>query len=239
MRTLLDMRIVGAPVEEATDVFEAVFGRVSATAVCPEDILLKPSFQPAGGATQFQTAYSLLSAVLILALASPLMLLVALLVRISFPGSVLVRTQCAGLNGKPFTLLRFRSRHDYREAIHPDMAEHAGVAPLGQLLGRTGLDVLPALVNVLRGEMSFVGPRPEQVEYVDELTKLIPYYSQRNVVKPGLIGWAQLNVRRRDSPESAIRKLEYDLYYIKNVSAWLDFYIGLNTFRNLLMGWPS
>ena len=161
-------------------------------------------------------------------LALPLMLLVALAIRLTSPGPVLYHQQRVGQHGRIFIVHKFRSMRQDAEADTGAVWAQANdprVTPIGRFLRRTRLDELPQLWNVLVGDMSFVGPRPERPEFVEELTKQIPFYGQRHVVKPGLTGWAQVRYTYGASVEDAMEKLQYDLFYIKNLSMRSDIYI--------------
>jgi len=172
-----------------------------------------------------------------LAAAAPVMLLTALLVRLDSRGAVLYRQERVGLDGKTFTLLKFRSMDaDAEAAGAPRWAQGQDprVTRVGAIIRPLRIDELPQLVNVLRGEMSLTGPRPERPEFVEELGRVIPFYHQRSYVKPGLTGWAQVNFRYGASVADSREKLAYDLYYMKNRSLVLDFLILLATVRVVL-----
>jgi lipopolysaccharide/colanic/teichoic acid biosynthesis glycosyltransferase len=151
---------------------------------------------------------------------------------------VLYHQRRVGLHGRIFTLHKFRSMQDNAEAgTGPVWASKDGdsrVTMVGLWLRRTRLDELPQLWNVLKGDMSFVGPRPERPEFVSELTRQIPFYGQRHIVRPGLTGWAQVRYTYGASVEDAIEKLQYDLYYIKNLSVALDVVIMLETIKTVI-----
>jgi exopolysaccharide biosynthesis polyprenyl glycosylphosphotransferase len=168
----------------------------------------------------------------------PLMTVIAILVALTSRGPVLIRQKRVGRDGLIFTLLKFRSM----VALSPDgLAETNGaqwssgkdvrVTPVGRFLRASHLDELPQLANIVRGELSFVGPRPERPEFVEVLKKEIPFYETRHLILPGITGWAQLNYRYGSSIEDAVRKLEYELYYLKNRSLVLDGAIILRTLK--------
>jgi lipopolysaccharide/colanic/teichoic acid biosynthesis glycosyltransferase len=160
-------------------------------------------------------------------LSSPVLLLTALAVKLSSSGPVLWRQTRTGLDGAPFTLYRFRSTRSG--------AEGPELTPVGRFICRLGFDRLPQLFNVLKGDMSIAGPSPERPEFVDALTALIPYYRQRNCVRPGITGWAQIRPGQGDAPEDAGAGLEYDLYYIKHMSLALDTFIFVHTLKGILL----
>jgi exopolysaccharide biosynthesis polyprenyl glycosylphosphotransferase len=168
----------------------------------------------------------------------PLMLLLAVAVKLTSRGPVLFRQTRTGRGGKQFVLYKFRSMYASAEdATGPVWAtkDDPRVTPFGRFLRRSRLDELPQFFNVLFGDMSIVGPRPERPEFVRVLTEQIPYYRQRHCVKPGITGWAQINHKYGDTLEDTIRKLEYDLYYIKNLSPSLDAYIIFQTLKTMLL----
>jgi exopolysaccharide biosynthesis polyprenyl glycosylphosphotransferase len=175
----------------------------------------------------------------LLAVTLPLMLLTALAVRLDSPGPVFYRQKRTGLNGGDFTLFKFRSmRVDAEAAGRPvwAAADDPRVTRVGQIIRRLRIDELPQLLNVLRGEMSFIGPRPERPEFVAQLSRQIPLYAHRACVKPGLTGWAQVSFPYGASVDDARHKLSYDLYYIKHRSALLDLLILFATVRVILFG---
>src|SRR5208283_2446432 len=170
--------------------------------------------------------------------AAPVMLVVALLVRLASPGPVLFRQARVGLHGRVFNVLKFRSMYVDAEARTGAVwarKDDPRVTPVGRWIRRFRLDELPQLFNVLRGEMAVVGPRPERVEFVRTLTEQIPFYGQRHFIKPGITGWAQINHKYGDTLEDTITKLEYDLYYLKNLSLSLDLYIMFHTAKVMLL----
>jgi exopolysaccharide biosynthesis polyprenyl glycosylphosphotransferase len=171
-------------------------------------------------------------------LTAPLQLLLALLVKLSGRGPAFYRQTRVGQYGRPFSMLKLRTMRVDAENGEARWAQ--GDDPrqtgLGRILRRTRLDELPQLLNILRGEMSFVGPRPERPEFVATLEKAIPYYAWRHAVRPGLSGWAQINYPYGSSVEDSVRKLEYDLYYIRNFSLATDLFIVLRTIAAAMRG---
>jgi exopolysaccharide biosynthesis polyprenyl glycosylphosphotransferase len=173
-----------------------------------------------------------------LIIATPVLLVVALLVKVTSRGPVLYHQQRVGQHGRTFTVHKFRSMRADAEAKTGAVwaaSNDSRVTPIGRLLRKSRLDELPQLWNVLRGEMSFVGPRPERPEFVRQLTEQIPYYGQRHVVRPGLTGWAQVRYSYGASTEDALQKLQYDLYYIKNLSISLDLFIIFSTIKTVVL----
>lgn len=170
---------------------------------------------------------------------SPFLLMGAVLVRIASPGPIIFRQERAGRFGRPFTVLKLRTMHLVSE---PDGVarwadqEKARIFSIGNFLRTFRIDEIPQLINVMRGEMSFVGPRPEQVSIVEDLAEVIPFYRERLLIQPGITGWAQVNYPYGASVEDAARKLEYDLYYMKHMGIFLDFFILLETVKIILTG---
>jgi lipopolysaccharide/colanic/teichoic acid biosynthesis glycosyltransferase len=155
------------------------------------------------------------------------------------PGPILYRQERVGLDGKPFLLLKFRSmRVDAEREAGPQWAavEDPRVTRVGRFIRQTRIDEMPQVLNVLGGSMSFIGPRPERPYFVDKLCESIPYYSERHRVKPGITGWAQIHYPYGASDDDAKEKLQYDLYYIKNYSLFLDFIILIQTAQVIF--WP-
>ena len=168
----------------------------------------------------------------------PLMVLVALAIRLESEGPVLFRQIRTGRNNREFRILKFRSMRTDAEADGARWAqrEDPRATKVGRFIRLTRLDELPQLINVLRGEMSFIGPRPERPEFVRELEKSIPFYDFRHVVRPGITGWAQVLYPYGSSVNDSREKLQYDLYYIKNYSLALDLVIIFKTARVVLSG---
>lgn len=203
--TFLELDFGGIRIEEVSALYERTFGRIHASDAWPPRFIVADVFEPDPAISRLQAIYSPVLAGGLLLLLAPVMLAVAAWVRFSSGGPVLVRPCRAGLDGIPFGLWRFRV---------------AGV-PGGQWLRRWSLDAWPQLLNVLAGQMLIVGPAPERPEYAATLSSLIPFYSQRSRVKPGITGWEQVH-RFESGGADTLRRLEYDLYYIKNLAPSLD-----------------
>ena len=168
----------------------------------------------------------------------PFVFMTALLIKLESPGPVLYRQKRVGWDEKEFDLIKFRSMRQDAETNGAVWAQENDprVTRVGRIIRKLRIDELPQLWNVLNGDMSFVGPRPERPEFVKILKEEIPYYSLRHSMRPGITGWAQVNYRYGASKEDALEKLQYDLYYIKNMSMFLDFYILLRTVRVMIFG---
>lgn len=173
-----------------------------------------------------------------LILSLPITLVAALLVRIDSPGPVLFCQKRAGLDGVPFTLIKFRTMRADAEAHGAVWARQhdSRVTRIGKILRKSRIDEIPQLFNVLRGAMSLVGPRPERPEFIESLSKAIPFYQERLLVAPGVTGWAQVVFPYAASIESSRKKLQYDLYYIKHMSFFFDLLIMLRTIKTILVG---
>lgn len=235
---LLELRLSGARIQEAGALYELVTGRVSLRTLRPAMLVFSDEIAPGSFNVSLQKIYSFLIAAVGLVVASPFILLVALAVRVTSPGPILYRQSRVGLQGHVFKVLKFRSMYTNAEAGTGAVwaqKDDPRITPVGRWLRKFRMDELPQLLNVLRGEMAIVGPRPERPEFVKTLTREIPFYGQRHFVKPGITGWAQINHKYGDTLEDTITKLEYDLYYLKNLSLSLDLYIMFHTAKVMLL----
>ena len=238
IQQLLNLRFSGIPIDEAATTFESVFGRVSIQDIRPSQLIFSPELGPRRWMVAVQDAYSMVLGIIGILLTSPVMCLVALLVKFSSPGPVLLRQTRMGLQGQHFVLYKFRSMYadaESRSGAVWATKDDPRVTPIGRWLRRLRLDELPQFFNVVRGEMSIVGPRPERPEFSTMLEEKIPFYKQRLWVKPGITGWAQINHKYGDTVEDSLIKLEYDLYYIKNLGPALDAYIIFHTLKVMLL----
>ncbi len=235
MDKLLEMKLDGVNFDHLASVYEEYTGKIAVENLRPSWLIFSAGFRKTRFADRRPSACSTsLVAGLGLLLGAPLMLLlVALAVKLTSAGPALYHQERVGQHGRIFTVHKFRSMRQDAEARHRRrLGVEAGdprVTPIGGILRRTRLDELPQLWNVLIGDMSFVGPRPERPEFVGELTEEIPFYGQRHIVRPGLTGWAQVRYTYGASVEDALQKLQYDLFYIKNLSIALDLFIMLET----------
>ena len=235
---LLELRFAGNVIEEAANTYERVCGRVCLKEIRPSQLIFSGELGPRPQNLVYQRLSNMIVAVIGIVAALPLMFLTALAVRLSSPGAVLYRQTRVGLDGALFTLYKFRSmRADAELATGAVWAQKDDprVTMVGRIIRRIRFDELPQLYNVLKGEMSIVGPRPERPEFVKALSEQIPYYRQRHCVRPGITGWAQINYKYGDTLQDTITKLEYDLYYIKNMSMALDTYIIFHTLKAMLL----
>jgi sugar transferase (PEP-CTERM system associated) len=235
---LLELRFAGHIIEEVASTYERVCGRVSLKELRPSQLIFSGELGPRPQNLITQRVWNMVVAVIGLIVSSPIMLLTALAVRVSSPGLILYQQERVGLDGALFTVFKFRSmRADAEAATGAVWAakDDPRATPVGRFIRRVRFDELPQLYNVLKGEMSIVGPRPERPEFVKALSEKIPYYRQRHCVRPGITGWAQINYKYGDTELDTIQKLEYDLYYIKNMSLSLDNYIIFHTLKAMLL----
>jgi exopolysaccharide biosynthesis polyprenyl glycosylphosphotransferase len=188
--------------------------------------------------TAIQRFYSFLIALFGTILVAPIMLAVAILVKTTSPGPVLYRQRRVGREGRVFEVLKFRSMYVDAEARTGAVwatKNDPRITPLGRWIRKLRFDEFPQFFNVLKGDMSIVGPRPERPEFVEMLSREIPFYGQRHAILPGVTGWAQISHKYGDTIEDTVAKLEFDLYYLKNMSVSLDFYIIFHTIKVMLL----
>ncbi|MBI5789496.1 MAG: TIGR03013 family PEP-CTERM/XrtA system glycosyltransferase [Candidatus Schekmanbacteria bacterium] len=236
---LLNCKLKGIDILDCPNFYERITGKILIQDLRPSWLIFSSGFKQRRFYHLTKQILDTICAVIALVISSPLMLLVAVLVKLDSPGPVLFKQERAGENGKSFTLIKFRSMaHNAEEETGPvwAMDNDSRVTGVGKIIRKLRLDELPQIINVLRGEMSFVGPRPERPFFIEKLQKLIPYYNQRLMVKPGITGWAAVKYQYSSSVESALEKLQYDLYYIKNRSLILDAQIVLQTFHVIISG---
>ncbi|HUG37544.1 MAG TPA: TIGR03013 family XrtA/PEP-CTERM system glycosyltransferase, partial [Candidatus Limnocylindrales bacterium] len=233
-KALLDCRMRGIQVEDWPTFYEKETGKILVTDLRPSWLIFSDGFVKTARTEIIKRTVDMALSLVGLLLALPIMALVGLAIKLESAGPVLFRQPRLGQNGRVFILNKFRSmRRDAEKETGPVWATERDprTTRVGALLRRTRLDELPQLFNVLVGDMSFIGPRPERPEFVYELQKQIPFYMERLSVKPGITGWAQVQYGYGASVEDALEKLQYDLYYIKNLSLFLDLLILLNTIQ--------
>jgi sugar transferase (PEP-CTERM system associated) len=241
LRELLDCRFAGIEVTELLTFLERETGRVRIDVLNPSWLIFGEGFKRGELRRLTSRMLDLSASALIVAITTPLMLLTAIAIKLEggWHAQVLYRQERVGLGGKPFRLLKFRSmRIDAESDGQPKWAQKSDprVTRVGAIIRTLRVDELPQILNVLRGHMSFVGPRPERPHFVAELAEKIPYYVQRHCVKPGITGWAQLCYPYGSSEQDALEKLQYDLYYIKNSDLLLDLAILVQTVEVVFMG---
>jgi sugar transferase (PEP-CTERM system associated) len=239
VRALVRLRIQGIRVEDAHSTISALNGRVWLSTVKPSWFVFSDGFHRSRVTMFLKRLCDLVFSMVGFLVSLPVMLLLALAIRLESKGPVIFRQTRVGLRGATFELLKFRSmRADAEQGTGAQWAkvDDPRVTWLGKYLRKFRLDELPQFINILRGEMSFVGPRPERPFFVDRLRQKISYYDERHSVRPGLTGWAQVQYPYGASEEDAAHKLEYDLFYLKNMSIFFDCAIILQTIRRVCKG---
>ncbi len=234
---LLDLRFAGVIVEEAGTAYEQACHRICTKELRPSQLIFSGELGPRRRMAGLQMLYGVPLVLVGTLVSFPAMLVAAIAIKLTSPGPVLFRQQRVGMNGRTFTLYKFRSMYADAEARTGAVwakKDDPRITPVGKWIRRLRIDELPQLWNVLRGDMSLVGPRPERPEFVRVLSAKIPYYPQRHSVKPGITGWAQINHKYGDTIEDAVVKLEFDLYYIKHMAVSLDLYIMFHTAKTML-----
>ena len=238
LNELLRAKLSGIRIEDAATIYERMTGKILTDGLNPSWLIFSDGFCASRTTRAVKRGVDLLLALAGLVLASPLMLLAAIAIRLDSPGPILYCHERVGENGRVFTLCKFRSMRPDAENGTPIWASDNDerVTRVGRFLRLARLDEMPQLWNVLRGDMSFVGPRPERPFFVEQLAAAIPYYNERHAVKPGVTGWAQVKYRYGASIEDAREKLRYDLYYIKYLSIVFDLTIVVDTVKVILSG---
>jgi sugar transferase (PEP-CTERM system associated) len=238
MDQLLQMKLDGVRFDHLASVYEECTGKIAVENLRPSWFIFSSGFRKSRSLEAAKRAMDIVMSLIGIVLTAPIMLMVAALVRITSPGPVIYQQQRVGKNGRVFTLYKFRSMRNDAEKHTGAVWATAGdtrVTPIGRFLRKARLDELPQFWNVLRGDMSFVGPRPERPEFVNELTRQIPFYGERHTVRPGLTGWAQVTFRYGATVEDSMEKLQCDLFYIKNLSIALDLFVILKTIQTVVL----
>jgi sugar transferase (PEP-CTERM system associated) len=240
MEELLECRLAGIDVLELATFLERETGKVRLDVSNPSWIVLGEGFRESPMLQIIERTFDILTSVLLLLPALPLMLMAAIAIRLEdgWNAPVFYRQLRVGRYNQTFQILKFRSmcQNAEEEGAVWALPRDPRITKVGACLRKTRIDELPQLINVLRGDMSFVGPRPERPEFVDALSQSIPYYRSRHAVKPGITGWAQLCYPYGASEQDALEKLQYDLFYVKHRSLILDFAIVLQTVEVVLWG---
>jgi sugar transferase (PEP-CTERM system associated) len=241
VREILDCKMDGVNVLDMLTFFERETGRIKLDLMNPSWLFLSDGFRFNAVRAAFKRGFDIVVSLLLLPVFLPLMLIVAIAIWIESlgEGPVIYKQTRVGLNNREFTIYKFRSMKLNAEEDGVARWAQAGdgrVTRVGAFIRKGRLDELPQIFNILKGDMSFVGPRPERPAFVDQLQQLYPYYRERHRMRPGLTGWAQISFQYGDTPEDAFRKLEYDLYYVKNYSIFLDLLVILHTMQVVLTG---
>jgi sugar transferase (PEP-CTERM system associated) len=236
--SLLNAKLAGVRVEDATTTYERLTGKILIDDLKPSWLIFSDGFHTSRFTRITKRMLDLALALIGLVVAAPLMLLTAIAIRLDSRGPIVYRQERVGEHGRIFTLCKFRSMRADAERGTPVWARDNDdrVTRVGRVIRLTRLDELPQLWNVLRGDMSLVGPRPERPYFVQQLAAAIPFYMARHAVKPGVTGWAQVKYRYGSSIEDAMEKLRYDLYYIKHLSIIFDLTIVIDTVKVILSG---
>jgi sugar transferase (PEP-CTERM system associated) len=239
MRELLDCKLRGVRVSDVATYFEQNLGQIRIESASAGWLIFGEGFNQGFLRTLVKRVFDIVSALILLVLTLPLMLVTALLVKLESPGPVFYSQERVGLNGRIFKVVKFRSmRNDAEKDGVPRWATagDSRVTRIGRILRKVRIDELPQLFCVLKGDMSMVGPRPERPYFVDQLVQDIPFYAVRHSVKPGVTGWAQVSYHYGASKEDTVEKLQYDLYYVKNHSLFLDVVVLFETIGVVLTG---
>ena len=244
VRDLLNARMKGIIVEDGIEVHERFTGKLAIESLNPSFLFFSKDFTTSRFEMALRRMGSLAFSLVGLVLTAPLMVLIALAIKLDSRGPVFFIQERAGLRGKPFRLVKFRTMHPIESAGDAERSvwgrDSTGrVTRAGRMLRKLRLDELPQFINILRGDMDLVGPRPEMVDNVKTMAEQIPYYSLRMGVRPGLTGWAQIRHGYSVSQEDVTEKMRYDLYYVKHMSVWFDIKILIDTVKIVLLGQGS
>ncbi len=236
---MLQLRLNGVKIEEATSWLEKISGRIEVDNLYPSWLIFSEGFQFSSGFLVVRRLFAILASAVLLLLVLPVIPFVILAIKLDSRGSVFYRQQRVGLAGKVFYCFKFRTmRQDAESDTGPTWAgdDDPRITRVGKFLRKSRLDEIPQLWCVVKGDMAFVGPRPERPEFVEMLSNVIQYYPVRSAVRPGVTGWAQVKYKYGNTVEDSKEKLQYDLYYIKNASLGLDLMIMFQTIKIVLLG---
>jgi len=239
MRELLDCKLQGIKVMDLSSHFEQTLGQIRLDSLYAGWLIFGDGFSQGAFRTFVKRLFDIVCASILIILATPVMILAALLIVLEDGLPLLYRQERVGVNGRLFNVIKFRSmRRDAEKDGKPIWAQAKDnrVTRVGQIIRKLRIDELPQLFSVLNGDMSLVGPRPERPFFVDQLTKEIPFYAVRHSVKPGVTGWAQVRYHYGATVEDSAEKLQYDLYYVKNHSLFLDMVVLFETVGVVLTG---
>jgi len=237
LQQLLECKLNGIKVTGAAAFIEREAHQIRVDSLYPSWLIYSDGFNQSALRTAVKRAFDLVISLLIFVISLPVMLLTVVCIYLEDKGPVIYRQERTGKDGKPFFVLKFRSmRSDAETAGKPQWAaaNDARVTRVGRFIRKVRIDELPQIINVLKGEMSFVGPRPERPYFVQQLSEQVPYYNVRHTIKPGITGFAQVRYQYGSSVEDAVQKLQYDLYYVKNHGLFLDLLILIETLQVVL-----
>jgi sugar transferase (PEP-CTERM system associated) len=239
LRQLVDCRLRGIRVTCLPSFYERVCGEIPIDSLKAGWLMYSDGFRQGMARRMVKRSFDFVAALALLTVTLPVMVVTAIAIAMESSGPVLLRQERVGVGGRTFRLLKFRSMRDDAEKDGvPQWASSndSRITRVGRFIRRSRVDELPQIFNVLMGEMSFVGPRPERPFFVSQLTEEIPFYGARHSIKPGLTGWAQVRYSYGSSKDDAMRKLQFDLYYVKNHTLFLDLLILVGTVRVVLSG---
>jgi len=239
VRELLECRLKGVGVTELSSFFEREYRKVLLDSLNPSWMVLGEGFRQGMLRTAIKRLFDLIASGLLLLIALPIMLIAAVCIVLESRGPVFYRQERVGEGGRVFSICKFRSMRNNAERDGTPRwatANDDRTTKVGRIIRKLRIDELPQIINVFKGEMSFVGPRPERPFFVEQLTTQIPYYALRHAVKPGITGWAQVRYPYGASLDDALEKLQYDLYYVKNHTLFLDLVVLFSTVEVVLWG---
>jgi sugar transferase (PEP-CTERM system associated) len=238
LHELLDLRYKGVFIDDANALIERLEGKLPLEGLTPSKLIFTDGFKISDTKMLIRRLVSFAVSLTGLLICLPFIPFIMLAVRLSSPGPIFFRQERVGRNGRPFMVIKFRTMRADAEAGGAVWAKanDTRVTSIGKFMRKSRLDEIPQLWNVLRGDMSFVGPRPERPQFVEWLAREIPFYELRHMVRPGITGWAQVRYHYGASLEEARRKLEYDLYYVKRLSLGLDLLIMFETVKTIMLG---
>lgn len=230
---LLRIKLTACDVTDAANFYEDFMGKIMIEEIRPSGMIFTHGFVSSKLQDSMKRMFDVFFAALGLVLASPIMILTVIAIKLDSPGPILYLQDRVGKHGKEFKVYKFRSMRQDAEKSGPQWAalDDPRITRVGRIIRKLRIDELPQFINMLKNEMSFVGPRPERRYFIDQLQQVIPFYAMRLYVKPGVTGWAQINYPYGDSIEDAKEKLKYELYYMKHRSLWLDMSIIFQTIK--------
>lgn len=234
---LLNIRMQGVVVEDGIEAYERLSGKLAVESLTPSYLIFSKDFEKPRMQTAIRRAVSLVIAVIGLILTAPLMVLIGILVKLDSKGPVIFVQERIGLKGRVFYLMKFRTMHTSRTARSEWIKDNSDrLTRVGKLLRKFRLDELPQFLNILRGDMNIIGPRPHPASNVALFNEKIPYYSLRHIIRPGITGWAQVRYGYANDLEEETEKIRHDLYYIKHMSPLFDLKILIDTVKIVLFG---
>ena len=237
VEALMECKLAGLSITEFSSFWERQTGQIDLDAVSPGWLIFSDGFRTSWARTAAKRAFDIIVSLVVLILTLPITVIAAIAIRIDSPGGIFYRQERVGAGGRIYWILKFRSMRADAEkdgVARWAQSNDSRVTRVGNFMRRTRIDEIPQIINVLVGDMSFVGPRPERAVFVENLKQKIPYYDVRHRVKPGITGWAQINYPYGASDEDARAKLAYDLYYVKNGNLFLDAVVLFQTARVVL-----